>query len=545
MSSVQFPSTQPLGNNHLTQIPPATGQQASPAVSTRTLPPPPPLVPDDDAPTLEGRVDVASSQLQQRQAAVELFGRNLLEPGEGATLDEIPIELLSRCIFTRLSPEQVACLSGVCKVWQKASQDNILWNYFLQSRFSEIAECQDAKAVFKRLYRDANLKQGIYTIARGFSIDTPDGEVHTIGKGRLAKTCTKDEKIEIWNLKTGLLECALDIKDADFSYFAFMDQGRGLLFKQDKAQLWNLETQKIIREIDIDIIGVALHCALNSQDKLFILNSFGWLRVWSFTENKLVDQFQVTSDNSIAEFFLLDDGKRVVFSSEGDASPTIWNLETKQFEKAIGQGRTNHMIGWPDEKIGIFYSNGDVGVLDIAKGGDQKLYRRKLTNKCKGVGTKEGNLLEWHYGGDIRVLGGAGQHCDQHFNEFQYFFSAPRALKCDLYYQSSNGELVLYDAREVKVLNFAASHTEVFAELANQLESGGEEAECAMIRFARMPDVEKEDIYKQLHLIKDASEEGSAEPVSSLSDEEFFKAAAPQERARAIRNYLDQLSLNS
>ncbi len=487
----------------------------------------------------------------------------------------LPPEILLK-IFGAMKGSDAAKVSGVCRLWHGLLNEEPLWKHFLARDFHRV-ETERPKEHYRESFLfNRNLTHGIYaTRVIEITEDLPtfmdDGHVCVNGSKLISGTL--NDGIKIWDLASG--ECEKELMDHGWNVHSLVLTNEGELittnivgviriFDLKKAHCTHLflgsgitvESNVIIYERNL-IAGYAdgsikiwnmesgSHHTLSSHTskvKSLILDKGklisgaldGQIRIWNL-ENSVCETILEEDHNGVCSLLLSKEGKLI--SSHQGGAIKFWDLNRRVCERTIQAHIMTATIRFTKEgklfsygRVGaIKFWNLDNGALEMTLDDDEKF---RYTSLCL---TREKKLIAGDWPGKLKIW---------NLDSGQREMTIKTGRASQFLALTDDGKVITGDCtNEFTILDFNASNSKVFEELANLFELSARDPKVdrtmAMERFDRMPKRERELIYVELDQILTSENDNFSGCAASA-----FASSTPLQKAMAIRAYLIQKSIH-
>ncbi len=503
---------------------------------------------------------------------------NLVE--DVSLFQHLPTELALH-VFAQLGmPDALNC-SAVCREWYTLANDNSLWKYFLKRDlgcdfYPLKTECHP-----KELYRSkypsyVNLSRGIYSVreivlgrsAYPDCVRLQDREAF-LGYGQ-------SRRIDIWDLRSRTCKKTLTDDRELISHdcgkiFSLIPTNKGKLischgdlFESKQIAIWDLE---------IDVCILTIPCSSDQAflmgDKLVSHSSNGDFQIWDLESGICEKTVERTGVQPIRCSIPSQDEKKLIYGTYAEIE--IWDLESG-ICKAPLLGHTSAattFILTEDGKLisgETFHDHPDYtpdgGVIRIwnLESGVCEMTLRGLEGAVASlVLTKTGKLISVSHTGQLKIWNLKSGDCETTYRIGMTLISA---WGKDSLTFTEEGELIVKlpgfsICPHFKILDFSASRTEIFEELAEifdecpkivqhrchcfSMSKKLEKYELAMQRFSRMPDKDREKIYAELYEILIPFSKDSPGWAEHAFHDQNDETSSPQQKAEAIRKFIAKL----
>ncbi len=494
-------------------------------------------------------------------------------------IQDIPPEMMLK-IFGTMKGWEASQVRSVCRLWQELIDDESLWKHFLAQEFHRV-EPNRAKEHYQVSFLfNRNLTKGIYTTSvTQITDDIPSfvGDGHVCIKDHQLISGALNSRIKVWDLKSG--DCKKTLIGHAWSVTSLVLTKEGNLISTDTSgtiKIWNLETwtctntfsalaspvsSNIILHKGSLIAGYSngsikiwdlqtglckntlsdykakVHSlVLTKEGKLISGSADGSIRIWNL-ENGDCETLE-ENKNGICSLILSREGK-LIASYEG-GTIKMWNLDSGLCEMGLKEHYTAADLHLSNE--GKLVSNGSLGpikVWDLEKCCCERTLEGNQSHFTSLCFTLEGKLIAGDWGGTIKVWDIERGVCEMTINTHK---------KSQFLSLTNDGKLIIGDStRELIILDFKASHSAVFEELAELFEETLLESQIdpksVMERFLRMPAHARGQIYGELDkILKSVNDTCSGSAEHAFHDQEGL-SSTPGQKAQAIRNYLSQKSI--
>jgi hypothetical protein len=444
---------------------------------------------------------------------------------------EVPLGVALR-IFSLMDRQDVRACNGVCRLWNQTFKDDPVLKELLRRHFPSIdlggiKDFQMAYQHFHRLY--SNLAGGVCSLT-------------TMGGYGMGLFCEHTSDITSLAIDEGVLfsgsdDCTIKMRDLG----AHFGRITTLTGHED-----------------------SILCMVVEGDKLFSASRDCTIKVWCLQTNTCVASLE---GHARAVYSLvIDNGK--LFSGSDDKTIKVWKDNTcvatlkghKQAVKSLVAAHGNLFSCSWDKTIRIWdlRNNACVAILEglfssLAVGGG-KLFSGSWGGEIKiwDLRTYTCTATLVGRGGEIRCLAvrGGRLFLGSSHNQIEIWdLEEGSCIATSTQHMSwvnalaMNGDTLFSGASDstIKIWDFTASHTQIFEEIANGLESRNEKvADSAFWRFKRMPEAAKNEIFKELDILLNFQGEESDQKHWKISYgyTENWHDAKPCDRAQAIRRYL-------
>ncbi len=492
----------------------------------------------------------------------------------------LPPELML-AIFTQLGTLHVLTSLTVCKSWNTLLNDHSLWKHFLKRDLNCDFDPLKTECPPKELYRSkypsyVNFSRGIYSVREiviGSSecldcVRLHDGEA-ILGYGQA-------RRIDIWDLRSRTCKKTLtddrELISRDYGkIFSLIPTNKGKLischgdwFESKQIAIWDLEINACILTIPCSADQAFL-----MGDKLVSHDCNGNYQIWDLESGDCEKTVERTAVQPIRCSILSQDEKKLIYGTYAEIE--IWDLESGICTATL-QGHTSTVTTFILTEDGKLISGetfhdhpdyalagGEIRIWNL-ENGDCEMTLRGLEGAIASlVLTKTGNLISVSHIGQIKIWNLKSGNCE---TTYRINMALINAWGKDSLALTEEGELIVKlpgcsTHPRFKILDFNASRTEIFEELAEifdecpkivhprchclPMSKNLEKHELAMQRFSRMPEKDREKIYAELYEIlipfsKDYP--GWAEQAFHDRDDQ---ASSPQQKAQAIRKYIAKL----
>ncbi len=430
-------------------------------------------------------------------------------------------------VFRELSAQNTAIANRVCRHWYRLLDDKPLWNFFLIRDFA-ISETQNPKELYQKCYhRDANFARGIYATST-IQLGRPTQCVSVKGQKLIAGF--SDGTIEIWDLHTRTCEKKWTGHTSIVNSLFLTETGEILSGSYDcSIKIWNNERFDCKHRFTGNIYPV-MSLILANEGILITGDVMGDIRIYDLIQGTL-NIIQGEHTKSISSLILTKKGKLV--SGSEDKNIKIWNVKQGICELTL-EGHHNRITSLCltiDGKLVSGSEDRKIKIWDLKTG----MCEMTLEGHQAGVSalclSKWGKLLSGSDGGRIKVWDLERGVCEMtlrtggDFSKFLHFTDNDRLVSV-----STNGE--------VQILDFSASHEEVFEELANKFEGNARDISIAMERFSRMPLSARGKIWREIqesmNPLSDHRNGGTEDHLAEANGLD----SSPKQKAAAIRKYL-------
>ncbi len=480
---------------------------------------------------------------------------------------EVPLEIT--CLFfTWLTAQEIGTAPLVCKQWHQILEKDDVWRILLYRYFPDINHsivknfknfrdaCQTILCNFdKVLYVsytlpghkvdrelvafvtingntlfsvddacrikgwDLNTKKCIMTLQDSESERITSLAVSAVSGRRVF--CGADEcTLTVWDIDNGVCQGVFGVGGAyarkSHSVGSLITDGDGKTLysgaDDGTITIWDLKTGACERIIEGHRWAVC-SLAITHDGQLISAYRGGAIKIWNPKTGECARvirerTYGLDSEHSvIINHALVITGRGELVSGSGDGEIKIWNPNTGECTMTISTGGGVEIVErpWPlataYRKLFSTDTDGKIKVWDLD------------TGKCTATFSVRVPLLE--------MEGGRG-----------YRFSSSFGF--------GSGKLAaLPGDGTIKILDFTASHSAIFEEIARLLDKGTPEATReALERFSRMPKTAKDTIYEKLYEIC----KPFANPCQGCAKDAFYdqkgQSSTPAQKAQAIRDYL-------
>jgi WD40 repeat protein len=155
----------------------------------------------------------------------------------------------------------------------------------------------------------------------------------------------EDRDITVWDTatwtKTARLRCHIDsVTDlsctADGSLLASICQ-------DGQVAVWNVHTFKLVQKFKLDSIG--FHVAFSRSDDVLACADGGWLKFWSRTDWKLIQEIEVKSaSTNLCCLSFKPDGTEFAVAIEGYSTHQIWSYSASSAMMSVIFPSRNHAL---------------------------------------------------------------------------------------------------------------------------------------------------------------------------------------------------------
>ncbi len=413
-------------------------------------------------------------------------------------VQRLPQETLLH-IFRFLSLGNLARASEVCREWHMVASDKHLWNSLLM-RNLKLSDLEDPKEVYRKaICTPPNLTRGIYSMTY---IDKAD------------------MKMEYY--------CCEDDQFIEYNYVNHAP------LPPNCVAIRNLATSVCGKRV-VDDDGFArkrlISNALIDQGKLIIGHKSGKIQIFDFESR--VCTTTIIGNSPIWSLVLKDDGNLI--SGHLDGSIQIWDAKSCQCIRTLKGdiGISSLCL----TKTGDLISgdvNGVIKIWDLNRGDQIRSFESldfPILSLCLTDGGKL--IVGQNYQKSISVVDFQTGHREATFSMFVKFYSLVL----------TNDQRIIVLEMYPGILNFNASNSEIFAELATIFADHVHvQHSLAMERFSLMPAEERQQIYVELYRILNFREGGFSGSAEHAFHDLEGLSSTPQQKALAIRNYLSRQS---
>ncbi len=465
-----------------------------------------------------------------RQVALQTTQEQISPFANPMVPDEIKLH-----IFSGLSASEAAIASLVCREWHNLLNDCSLWHLFLRRDYKPF-ETENPKELYQRcLLTSGNFAKGIFSTKMIPIHASPSLFCITAEKLVFGSFCYE---ALVFNLKTLQVDKTLIPRVPLTKHSAFLSAKEGQVIIADgfKIEVWDVETGSCTKTLQDRQVSVFSLC-FTTDGCLASGEEDGTVRIWDLKEGVCKKSFK---GHQLAVHSLCLTKEGDLISGDRDGQIKIWDLAEGICKKTLTCQKPGfHSLRlMNDGKLLAIGLNGVFEVLDMENNVRVRSISAEMVGTTCGYLTESGKLIAvCNRSFSIKIFNLETGDCEntlvinkQDNFRFVTFTSEQKLL------------LVADDGRYgmVYLLDFAASNRDVFEELASQFETNPENTKVLIDRFSRMPERERGQIYVELYkILKESGFSGSA--AHAFHDLEGF-SCPPQEKAQAIRNYLNRKS---
>ena len=426
-------------------------------------------------------------------------------------LDLPPEDLLK--ILSALSWKDLFACALVCQELYQATQTEFFCKEIYSRDFQAYYPAKDLSLGFYHACKNGHTSQcnflnGVYAV-RTFKMDSGSVCSLAVIDGKVISG-SDDCTITIWDLETGeRLKILLGHQGIVSSIAVF----RGMVVSgsyDNTIKIWDLERGTCLNTLTEHQEGVSSLVIFNG--KLISGSMDTKIKIWDLETGECLKTLQghASGVHSVAVF----NGKAV--SSSLDRAIKIWDLETGKCSHTLqGDQRGAAPLAIFNGKVISGSWDTTIRIWDLESGACLNIFRGH--RGAFSLAVFDEKIVAGSITGNIGILDPETKACLNTLQGHQNKVSSVAVF---------NGKVVsgCWDGM-IKIWDFTAEHSVIFAELAKQLRSDGKDAITeAMLRFSKMPEKAKNEIYKE------------------LLDEQHWLEATPEQKAEAIERYVARLS---
>jgi WD40 repeat protein len=443
---------------------------------------------------------------------------------------ELPTDITCNQVLTLLNPLDLSRCSVTCKQWNGFLTSKAVWEPLSRNHFPSMTPgFFKSFQVYQRFYSNllngvCSVKtllghtSGINSLALGQGVLFSGSNDNTIKIWDLgSNTCTAtleghmnpvtclalrgetlfsgsyDNTIKIWDLRDNTCTETLAAHTSAIRSLALGDETLFSGSYDTTIKIWDLKTNTCTATLDEHMAGVS-SLALKGAT-LFSGSWDATIKIWDLGNNTCTATLKQDNNQVVFSLVLAD----TTLFSGSEAIIEIWNLEgPAHICSAAFEGHGNGVCSLALRDTVLFSGSFDSSIKIWDLKNPTNAYAATLTGQTGGIGSLAVK--------DTTLISGSG------------------------------------DAT-IKIRDFAASHDQIFMEIAGVLEGQDQkEAKIAIDRFSKMPFVEKNKIFNELYEIITSELKPDDQGQGCAAFYEVNgQSATNAQRAEAIKNYLGKL----
>ncbi len=409
---------------------------------------------------------------------------------QNSPLTQMPVDVFTE-ILKHAYSEDVASCNLVCRCFHQLFNFDSVWQNLIKIHFpfyqapKEIPNFQQS---YKTQYRsESNLMNGVFHLKPYIKSDEDDPiSFPNFAKGKCP--------VSIWNTPKGMIQIELDNNGINI-YDLKTNELLHTLFKDGK------------RTKDISAVLVA-------ENKLFSASGDGTVKIWDIEKGECLDSIRVTQRGpwGLAGIQSLAIDKNKLFAGCYDGSIKILNIETGQIVNSLDEHITRVcFLTIADGKLFSGSCDYSIKIWDIE------------TSKCLNTLNGHNDWVEsltFFHGKLVSVSSDHYQtikiwdiETGKCLNTIDGKFRSATELNTLGHISSlsvfDENLFLTYENGYIQIMDFSASNTEIFKELAHQFYSCKDDFQDGrsidkfykIDRFSKMPKKAKDKIYEELYKI--------------------------------------------
>jgi WD40 repeat protein len=438
---------------------------------------------------------------------------------------ELPTDITCNQVLTLLNPLDHSRCSVVCKQWNRFLTSDDVWQPLLRNHFPSMTPgFFKSFQVYQCFY--SNFQKGVCSMK---TLLGHNGGVNSLVlKDTTLFSGSSDRTIKIWDLRTNTCTATLKGHMAGVACLALKD---ATLFSgswDETIKIWDLATNTCTATLKGHTRGV--NSLVLKDATLFSGSEDKTIKIWDLESNACT----ATLKGHTRELDSLALRDATLFSGSSDNMIKIWDLGNNTCTATL-EGHMCEASSLVLKEATLFSSSRDktIKIWDLRD--------NTCTATLKGYSWVSSLALK-----DATLFSGSSDSSDNMIKIWDLESNACTAtLK-----GHTNGvrSLALKDTtlfsgswdNTIKIWDFAASHVEVFTEIASALEGQDPmEADFAIDRFSKMPKAAKNKTFGELHkIIKPNLKRDYWGCAEDAFYEKKGQRATNAQRAEAIKNYL-------
>jgi WD40 repeat protein len=437
---------------------------------------------------------------------------------------ELPADITCNQVLTLLNPLDHSHCSGVCKQWNRFLISDSVWQPLSRYHFPSITP-----GFFKsfQAYRHfySNFSKGVCSVKTLLGHNS--GVTSLVLREGVLLSGSRDKTIKIWDLRTNTCIVTLEGHTEGISSLVLRDATL-ISGSYDKTiKIWDLRTNTCIATLEGDakVLSLAL-----KEATLFSGCSDATIKIWDLRTNTCTATLSghTCVDNSLVS------KDTTLFSGSTDETIKIWDLKTNTCTATL-KGHTREISSLALRDATLFSGSWDKTI---------KIWNLE-SNTCTDTLTGHSGSIGSFALRDATLISGSSDHT------IKIWDLGSNTCMATLLGHGAVPALALKDATlfsgsldgTITIRDFAASHAQIFTEIASALE--GQKRREAIVdinRFLKMPEAPKKEVFDELYkIIKPNLKHDYLRCAKDAFNGENEQSATNAQRAEAIKNYLSKL----
>jgi WD40 repeat protein len=447
---------------------------------------------------------------------------------------EVPADITCNHVLPLLNPLDHSRCSVVSTQWYQFLTSKPVWPPLARYHFPSLTPgFLKSFQAYQRFY--SNLPRGVCSVK---TLERYNKRVRSLfHKSQIRALALKDttlfsgsdeRTIKVWDLRASTCRVAPEEHTDGISSLALKDTTLFTGSYDNTIKIWDLRTNTCTATLKEHTGGV--YCLALKGAMLFSGSDDKTIKIWDLRDNTCTSTLKGHT-NGICSLALKD---KMLFSSSYDNTIKIWDLRTNTCTTTL-KGHTNAVCGLAFRDATLLSGSYDktIKIWDL-RDNTCTATLKGHTKVVFSLAIRDATLFSGSWDNTIKIwdLGSLTNTCTA-------------TLKG---HSEGVSSLVLRDAtlisgsydNTIKIWDFAASHVEIFMEIADAFESQDqEEAEFALERFSKMPKAAKNKIFNELYkIIKPKLKRDYWRCAEHAFYEKNEQSATNAQRAEAIENYL-------
>jgi WD40 repeat protein len=443
---------------------------------------------------------------------------------------ELPTDITCNQVLTLLDPLDHSRCSVVCKQWNRFLTSNDIWQPLSRNHFPSITPgFFKSFEVYQRFY--SNLAKGICSVK---TLLENNRGVHSLALGEGTLFFSSWDTIKVWDLATNTCTGALSGHTDPVCCLALREATLFSGSSDNTIKIWDLGTNTCTETLSGHT--KAVNSLALKDTTLFSGSSDRTIKIWDLRTNTCTATLPGHT-GSVSSLALKG---TTLFSGSYDETIKIWDLEHNTCIATL----KGHM-GWirclvlRDATLFSGSDDNTIKIWDLATNTCTKTFAHTHWVRCLAL--RDTTLFSGSDDTTIKIW-------DLRTNTWAATLKGHNGLSAVVCSLALRDATVFSGSSDstIKIWDFAASHTEIFTEIASALEGQDQKkAEFAMDRFSKMPKAAKNKVFHELYkIITPQLKPGDQGCAEDAFYEKNGQSATNAQRAEAIKNYLSKLPSN-